>query len=124
MVLIDTSVWVDHLRVRDETVLRLLLNEEALMHPFVAGEVALGTLRNRKGILQMFGELPQAKIASPDEVLRLIDQKQLFGVGIGYVDVHLLASVRLTQHGRLWTRDKRLGIAARQMGVALAPGMH
>lgn len=124
MVLIDTSVWVDHLRVRNEILLQLLIDQNALMHPFVVGEVALGTLRRRKDILKMFGELPQAQVASPFEVLRLIEVQQLFGIGVGYVDVHLLASVRLTPYGKLWTRDKRLAAAARKMGVTLAPMMH
>lgn len=124
MVLIDTSVWVDHLRARNEILLQLLIDENALMHPFVVGEVALGTLRGRKAILQMFGELPQAPVASPSEVLQLIERQQLFGIGIGYVDAHLLASVRLTPYGKLWTRDKRLAAAALKMGVALAPVTH
>lgn len=124
MVLIDTSVWVDHLRARNEILLQLLIDENALMHPFVVGEVALGTLRGRKAILQMFGELPQAPVASPSEVLQLIERQQLFGIGIGYVDANLLASVRLTPYGKLWTRDKRLAAAALKMGVALAPVTH
>ncbi|WP_438751266.1 type II toxin-antitoxin system VapC family toxin [Pararhizobium sp. O133] len=124
MVLIDTSIWVDHLHAPNDILLDLLVAQNGLMHPFVAGEVALGTLRNRKNILQMFGELPQAQVASPAEVMRLIERQTLFGVGIGYVDVHLLASVLLTPHCMLWTRDKRLASAATKMNIRLAPTMH
>jgi predicted nucleic acid-binding protein len=120
VILVDTSVWVDHLRAGDEG-LRLLLDKgQVLGHPFVTGEIALGTLRQRDLVLDALRELPQAIIASDEEVLRFIDLRTLFGHGIGYVDAHLLAAVRLTAGATLWTRDRRLQRVAAQMGWAAA----
>ena len=91
------------------------------MHPFVIGEIALGQLRQRVSILMSLRELPQALVAEDAEVLILIQKAALFGLGIGYVDAHLLASVRLTSDIRLWTRDKRLLAAANKLGLAATP---
>jgi predicted nucleic acid-binding protein len=124
MVLIDTSIWIDHLRLNEPEVTDLLLQRRLLMHPYIIGEIALGTLRNRSAILGMLAELPTSRLASPAEVLRLVDQNKLFGLGIGYVDAHLLASLRLTARSRLWTRDKRLHAAAMKLGLARPSAMH
>lgn len=114
MILIDTSVWVDHLRAGDKAVGTLLMSRQVLAHPFVIGELALGHLRQRRTILSALQDLPQASTATDAEVLLFIDRHALAGLGIGYVDAHLLASTRLTAGSTFWTRDKRLaGIAAR-----------
>lgn len=119
MILVDTSVWVDHLRKRDERLAGLLEQGSVLAHPFVIGEIALGTLRRRDVVLGALRHLPSAIVANEGEVLRFIEQNALFGHGIGYVDSHLLAAVRLTPGARLWTRDKRLHGIARQLDLAM-----
>jgi predicted nucleic acid-binding protein len=121
MILIDTSVWVDHLRARDATLSALLCGGQVLGHPFVTGELALGNLQQRALILSALRELPQATVASDEEVLHFIDRQALFGLGIGYIDAHLLAAVGLTPDAQLWTRDRRLQAVATQLGLAVAP---
>lgn len=93
----------------------------ALTHPFVIGELALGNLRRRALILEALRDLPRATLATDHEVLQFIDGEGLFGKGIGYVDAHLLASVRLTAGASLWTRDKRLLAAAGRLAMATDP---
>ena len=118
MILVDTSVWVDHLRSGDRTLAGLLDSGSVLAHPFVTGEIALGSLRHPAHVLRALLDLPQATVATDAEVLQFIRPHALHGMGIGYVDAHLLAAVRLTAGASLWTRDKRLlGIAAR-LGLA------
>ncbi len=118
MILVDTSVWIDHLRADDETLASLLGAGRVLVHPFVTGELALGSLRQRALVLRALHRLPQPAVATHQEVMRFIDQQALFGLGIGYVDAHLLAAVRLTPDASLWTRDTQLLAAARRLGVA------
>jgi len=118
VILVGSSVWVDHLRSGDATLARMLDNGRVIAHPFVVGELALGSLGQRELILTAMQDLPQAVVASDTEVLRFINQQALYGLGIGYVDAHLLASVRLTAGGSLWTRDKRLQAVADRLGVA------
>lgn len=108
MILVDTSVWIDHLRSGDAGLVRLLENDQVLTHPFVVGELAFGNLNQRKIVLEALGALPKATMATDAEVLHFIDEKVLFGRGIGYVDAHLLAATQLYSGARLWTRDKRL----------------
>ena len=117
MILVDTSIWIDHLRRGNAALTRLLGTGQVLAHPFVTGEIALGNLRQREAILGALSDLPQANIANDDEVLRFIDQHSLYGLGIGYIDAHLLAAVRLTPTTTLWTNDKRLAHAADQLGL-------
>jgi predicted nucleic acid-binding protein len=120
VILVDTSVWVDHLRARDEALAGRLDAGMILAHPFVIGELALGNLRQREIVLGALANLPRAAVATDDEVLHVIEEHALFGSGIGYVDAHLLAAVRLTAGAALWTNDKRLyGVAAR-LGLAMA----
>jgi predicted nucleic acid-binding protein len=121
VILVDTSVWVDHLRTGDRVLGQLLDSGGVLGHRFVTGELALGNLRERDLVLSALRELPQATVASDDEVLHFIDRQALFGLGIGYVDAHLLAAVLLTLGAKLWTRDRRLQAAATQLGLAMAP---
>ena len=102
----------------------LLRAGAVLMHAYVLGEIALGNLHKRETILAALDDLPQAEIAEAEEVLRLIQGDRLWGSGIGYVDAHLLAAVRLTPAASLWTRDRRLASAAQSMGVPLAAQPH
>ena len=121
MILVDSSIWIDHLRRADTKLAGLLERGQVLAHPFVIGELALGNLRQRDGILEDLLALPQAIVADDDEVLEFIARHTLFGRGIGYIDAHLLASVRLTADASLWTRDKRLNEVAATLGVAKGP---
>jgi predicted nucleic acid-binding protein len=118
VILVDTSVWVDHLRAGDRTLVRLLENSQVLVHPFVIGELALGNVRQRANLLAELQNLPQAPVASDQEVLRFTELHELFGLGIGYVDAHLLAAVRLSAGSSFWTRDKRLLAIAVHLGTA------
>ncbi len=118
MILADTSVWVDHLRSGDAQLASLRDGGAILMHPCVIGEVACGNLRDRASIIELLEDLPAAVVAQADEVLAFIERHALHGKGIGYVDVHLLASVALTDGATLWTRDKRLRDAAEALGRA------
>ena len=121
MILADTSVWVHHLRAADKTLIELLEGGRVLGHPFVIGELALGNLRRRNLFLDTLHDLPSVSVATNDEVLQLIDSHSLHGTGIGLVDAHLLASVRLTPGAALWTRDKPLQRVARKLGVEWRP---
>jgi len=121
VILVDTSVWIEHLKSGAEQLTALLSGGEVLGHPFVMGELALGNLRQREALLSDLQDLPQAIVASDEEVLSLINRQTLFGRGIGYVDAHLLAAVLLTADSKLWTRDRRLQVVAAELGVA--PGL-
>ena len=118
MILADTSVWIDYLRVADADLGSLLLSSEVLTHPHVLGEVALGGLSPHSPTMRMLMGLPQALVASDEEVFRLIEHEKVGGSGIGYVDCHLLASARLTPDAKLWTHDRRLHALAVRFGVA------
>lgn len=118
MILVDTSIWVDHLRRGDAALAALLKNSQVLGHPAVAGELGLGTLAKRDEVLGLLANLPQAVPATHNEVMTFIARHRLFGLGIGYVDAHLLAATALTGVAALWTRDKRLHAAARTVGLA------
>ena len=118
MILVDTSVWIDHFRRSEPDLVTLLESDEVLAHPFVTGELACGNIRNREEILRLFRRLPGAPVASHAETLEFIQQRGLMGRGVGYVDVHLLAAVALSGSARLWTKDKQLASLAAQMKVA------
>lgn len=117
MILVDSSVWIDHLRLADITLSRYCEIGMVATHPFVIGELSLGSLRNRAGVLGALKELPRVAVARDDEVVGLIDRYGLYGMGIGYIDAHLLTAVRLTPGVRLWTRDIRLLSAAERAAV-------
>ena len=121
MILVDTSVWVDHLRRGGPELVALLDRGSVLVHPWVVGELALGDLRDRDEVLSLLGGLPQATMATDDEVLALIEQESLHGTGIGYVDAQLLAAARLTPGAALWTRDRSLAQAATRLGSGFDP---
>jgi predicted nucleic acid-binding protein len=118
VILADSSIWIDHLHKRDEMLADFLERERILLHPFVIGEVALGHIRNRALVVHNLQQQPRAVVASDNEVLNLIDHEKLAGTGIGYVDAHLVASVRLTAGSSLWTRDRRLNDVAQRLGIA------
>lgn len=117
MILADTSIWVDHLRGGHPEIDRLLHQSRLMTHPFVVAEVALGSISQRQTKLMLMDMLPQAVVATPGEVRRLIESHRLFGTGVGFVDVHLLASCLLTPGTVLWTRDTRLNAAAKFAGI-------
>jgi predicted nucleic acid-binding protein len=121
LILVDTSIWVDHMRADTFALKKLLDSGRVLMHPFVIGELALGRMRQRDIILSALSDLPRVASATDAEVLGFVDRESLFGRGIGYVDVHLLASVRLTAGATMWTRDIRLRDVAEELGLAMAP---
>lgn len=121
MILVDTSVWIDHLRVSNLALARLLSEGGVLTHPFIIGELALGNLRNRTVLLEALRQMPQAISAMDDEVFRFIEMHRLHGVGIGYVDAHLLASASLTPGSRFWTRDQRLAAIAERLDLRSEP---
>ena len=118
MILVDTSVWVDHLRSGDAALAALLERGAVLGHPFVIGEIACGSLTDRGAILALLQHLPMAVVAEADEVLAYLNRHKLHGKGIGYVDTHLLASTALTGGTKLWTRDRRLHAVAHALGSA------
>ena len=117
MILVDTSVWVEHLRRGLPRLATLLQGGEVRIHPSVIGELACGNLRNRQQVLELLQGLPAATVASDAEVLLLIEREQLMGRGIGYIDAHLLAAARLS-HCRLWTQDRRLAVVAEEQALA------
>jgi predicted nucleic acid-binding protein len=119
MVLVDTSVWIDHLRNNEPLLASLLTSNSVLCHPFVCSELALGNLRQREVILTALDNLPQTPVAFTDEVNFFIEKHSLFGLGIGLIDAHLLASTQLSGSTRLWTRDKRLLTVAMRLNLAI-----
>ncbi|MBS3933208.1 MAG: type II toxin-antitoxin system VapC family toxin [Truepera sp.] len=120
MILVDTSVWIDHLRKGSPTLAKALEENRVLMHPFILGELACGNLRNREMLLGLLSELPTAPRATDPEALTFTKEHALMGRGLGYPDLHLLASVALADGARLWTTDKALHAVAVELGVAHA----
>lgn len=120
MTLVDTSVWVDHLRGGDDVLAALLDQARVQCHPFVIGELACGRLRRREMIRGLLANLPRAPVAEHEEVLAFVERHRLMGSGIGWIDAHLLASARIAGV-RLWTRDARLRAIARRLGMAAEP---
>lgn len=118
MILVDTSVWIDHLHRSDDHLAGLLDRSAVVQHPLVIGELALGTLRDRDLILDLLQNLPSTPTATHEEVLYFVESKQLYGRGLSLVDAHLLASALLDPGTMIWTRDKRLLAAAHKLGIA------
>ena len=117
MVLVDSSIWVNHLRKGDRHLESLLLDSEVACHPFIIGELACGNIRNRSEILSLLETLPSTPTVDMTEYLFFVEQNHLFGVGRGFVDVHLLASAKLSDIP-LWTADKKLKEAALRLKVS------
>lgn len=123
-VLVDTSVWSDHFRRGNQTLVDLLTADQVYCHPMVIGEIACGTPPERSRTIAFMGLLHQAQQASHAEVLELIEREDLFGQGCGLVDIMLLASTMLTPGLRLWTADKRLSLLAQRFGVCHNAPIH
>jgi len=117
LILVDTSVWIDHLHKGIPRLAEALENQEVLSHPLVIGELACGEIKRRQEILGLLADLPVAVIATDEEALALIERHRLMGKGVGYTDVHLLTSVMLTDGARIWTSDKRLAAIAATLRI-------
>ena len=115
MILVDTSVWVDHLRGGNRRLRVLLEQGDVLCHALIIGEIACGSIRNRAEVLKLLNELPKAIVADHDEVLEFLNQRRLYGKGVGWIDLHLLASAQLS-NVLLWTADGRLRKVADELG--------
>lgn len=122
MILVDSTVWVDHLSHGDPLLVSRLNAGLVWTHPFVIGEIALGSLGQRETVLNALRDLPTAIKASDNEVQTFIERQPLYSLGIGYIDAHLLAATRLTPDLRLWTRDRRLHDIASRLGLAETRG--
>jgi len=117
MILVDTSVWIDHFRRGNADLTAILEREEVLTHPFVVGELACGDLKKRREVLDLLAALPSAVIPTEAETLLFIEHHRLMGKGIGYLDAHLLASTTLTRDASLWSLDKRLAALATTLRI-------
>lgn len=118
MILVDTSVWIDHLHTSQPALVELLERAEVCCHPMVVAELALGVMRDRSTVLRLLGDLPGVDLPTHDEVLSLVESSALPGQGLSVVDAHLLAAARMNDGVRLWTRDKRLRRQADRLQVA------
>lgn len=118
MILVDTSIWIDHFRSAEVDLTARLTRNEVLAHPYIIGEIALGSVSNRTEVLRLLGNLPSAVKASHAEVMTFVERQKLAAAGIGYVDAALLAATALTAGATLWTRDKSLRAAAMRCGLA------
>ena len=116
MVLVDTSVWIDHFRNNNEELIRLLLNGTVVMQEFILGELACGNIKNRTEIISLLQSIPNVPKITIDEYLFFINAKRLYGKGLGFVDIHLLASVKLSDI-TIWTLDKKLEEAAIRLKI-------
>jgi predicted nucleic acid-binding protein len=119
MILVDTSVWVDHLRRGDPALVAALDGNTVAVHAFVVGELACGQLKSRHEVLSLLNSLTRLVAATDDEALYFLERHRLFGRGLGYIDVHLLAAAALNDDARLWTRDKRLKTVAVELDLAI-----
>lgn len=121
MILIDTSIWIDHLHRPERLVNDLIAADQVLGHPLIVGEIAMGSIADRDRRLYQLDRLRPAERASDFIVRYMIEAHRLYATGINYIDMQILASTRLTPHARLWTRDKRLAAAAAQLDVGFDP---
>jgi predicted nucleic acid-binding protein len=124
MILADTSVWVDHLRYQDHQLSQFLQQGKVLGHDYVTGELAMGSLRDRETFVSDLRDLPQALIANLDELLEFVTVRRLSGLGLSFVDAHLLASTQMTPDAVLWTRDRRLHEAAVRLSLNFSPKLN
>lgn len=118
MIIVDTSVWIDHLRSTDANLVVALTEGRVLQHAFVTAELALGTMSMRDDLITKLGLLRQADVVTNRELLAFIEDTDLSGTGVGMVDAHLLASAAAGEGIRLWSRDKRLATQAERLGLA------
>lgn len=119
MLLVDTSVWIDHLRKGDIQLVDALNANTVLCHSYIIGEIALGSFKNRVKLLSFLDNLPQAPLATNDEVRLLIERRNLYGRGIGYVDCTLIASALIASEVKIWTRDKRLQAIIEELNLSV-----
>lgn len=119
MILVDTSIWIDHLHKGNDALQYVLDTNAAALHPFVYGEIALGNIRDRARVLRDLSKIPRAAAVRHEDVATLVEDRRLFGSGIGWIDAHLLASA-LARGDLLWTRDRRLEGAAARLGIDAA----
>jgi predicted nucleic acid-binding protein len=117
MILVDTSVWIDHFHHSDEDLKKLLLSNQVCIHPFVLGELSCGNIRNRKEVLSLLRTLKSIDLVLDEEVYLFIEERKLFGKGLGFIDIHLLASAMI-HHVPIWTRDKSLKRVTVELGIA------
>jgi len=120
VILVDTSVWIDHLRNPESRLQELLENDEVVSHPFVRLELALGSIARREEVLADLAQLPQVQIAQTDELFGLVELRRLYRRGIGITDLHLIASALFDRSISIWTRDCRLGEIAEELGLRAA----
>lgn len=118
MILADTSVWVQHFRQGEPRLVDCLMQSEVVIHPYIIGELALGSISDRRRTLADLSLLPSVSSVETEEILSFIEARRLFSLGLGYVDVNLLAATILNQDVRLWTFDRRLADAAKKIGIA------
>ncbi|MCY4274068.1 MAG: type II toxin-antitoxin system VapC family toxin [Gammaproteobacteria bacterium] len=123
MILVDTSVWIEHLRHGDEF-FKDLFQENICIHPMVIGELACGNLRNRNQLLKLWSRLPSVVVASHEEVIMLLNRNNLAGKGIGYIDAHLLASAKIETDILIWTMNKRLAKIAESLNLLYVLKFH
>ena len=119
MILVDTSVWIEYLSRGHRRLAGLIEGGEVLGHPFIEGELACGGMRNRSEILELLWQLPRVPLVLHEEALALIEQERLYGLGLGWIDLHLLASARLVGCG-FWSLDKQLNRSAEALGIKVA----
>ena len=117
MILVDTSVWIDHLRSADAKLQSLLQNDQVMTHPYIRLELALGSMASREKVLADLARLPQAPVVAPDELFSLIDQKKLHRRGIGLTDLHLICCALFDNSILIWTRNRRLSEIADELGL-------
>ena len=120
-VLADTSIWIDHIAGKPTPLSGLLKERRVSLHPLVIGELAMGSLTNRKLFINELQQMPKVLVASHAEVMAMIEWQKLFSAEIGFIDAHLLAATRMTEHATLLTKDDRLKKQAERLGVAYAP---
>jgi predicted nucleic acid-binding protein len=116
MILVDTSIWIDHFNKADKELANLLQSGRVCIHPFIIGELACGNISNRTEILNLLNALPRLEPVFENEIYTLIENKKLYGIGLGFIDVHLLASA-LIDNVKLWTRDKTLKQSAIKLNI-------
>lgn len=118
MILVDTSIWIDHLHHGDPSMASLVQSGEVLLHPFVRQEICLGSIKDRSRVVAMLAKMPEARMASTDDVLLLIESRRLFATGLGLTDAHLVASALIDDETLIWTRDRRLNDAAVRLAIS------
>lgn len=122
MILVDTSVWIDHFHHSDEALKKLLLSNQVCIHPFILGELSCGNISNRKEVLALLRSLGSVDMVLDEEVFILIDNRKLYGKGLGFIDIHLLASAMI-HHVPIWTRDNTLKRVAGELGIYYQSGL-